>query len=177
MSAPLWLRYGLAGGAGALVLTLVPYALLLPGPNAYALVETAGYVSMFGVVLAVYFAARRGSAGSAGAGWSDLFRLGARVSAVAGLVYAAGAWVAFEMLLPDALPRLLAAYEQHLRAQAMSVAELDAALARLESGRRGFLDPRFQALVMGFTLFIIGLLLSLYAAFRFRAPPASKPRG
>jgi hypothetical protein len=176
MRLSLWLRYGLAGGTAALVLTLVPYALLQPGPDAYALVETAGYVSMFGVVLAVYFAARRGSVESAGAGWSELFQLGARVSAVAGVVYAAGAWFAFETLLPEALPRLLAAYEQHLRAQAMSGAELDAALARLESGRRGFLDPAFQAVVMGFTLLVIGLLLSLYAAFRFRAPPVTHPR-
>lgn len=176
MSLPLWLRYGLAGGAGALVLTLVPYALLRPGPNAYVLAETAGYVSMFGVVLAVYFAARRSSGGSVAAGWSDLFQLGARVSAVAGVVHAAGAWFAFETLLPEVLPRLAVAYEQHLRVQAMSVADLDVALARLESGRRGFLDPRFQALVMGFTLFVIGLLLSLYAAFRFRTPVAPRPR-
>lgn len=172
MSSPLWLRYGLAGGLAALIVTLTPYALLRPGPNAHTLAETAGYVSMFGVVLAVYFAARRSSAGAAAVDWRDLFQLGARVSAVAGLVCAVGAWFAFVTLLPEALPRLLAAHEQHLRAQAMSVAELDAALARLESGRRGFLDPRFQALVMGFTLFVIGLLMSLYAAFRFRTPPA-----
>jgi hypothetical protein len=29
---------------------------------------------------------------------------------------------------------------------------------------------------MGFTLLVIGLLLSLYAAFRFRAPPVTHPR-
>ena len=105
-----------------------------------------------------------------------MFRLGAAVSAVAGVVYAVGAWFAFEALLPDALPRLLDAYELHLRSQAMSVAELDAALARLESGRRGFLSPPFQAAVLGITLFVVGLVVSLYTAFRFRTPPAAPSR-
>ena len=173
---PLSFRYGLAGGVGALFLTMVPYALLPSGPNAYAIAESAGYVSMFAAMLAVYFAARRLSVESAGLPGREVLRLGAAVSAVAGVVYAAGAWFAFEALLPDALPRLLSAYEQHLRAQAMSVAELDVALARLESGRRGFLDPLFQAVVPGFTLFVVGLVVSVYAVFRFRTPPGSRRR-
>jgi hypothetical protein len=35
------------------------------------------------------------------------------------------------------------------------------------------LSPFFQALVLGFTLFVVGSLVSLYAAFRFRSPPAA----
>lgn len=172
MSLSLPLRYGLAGGAGALTLTLIPYAFLGSGPDTYAVAETVGYVSMLAAMMAVYLAARRRSADPGDLRGRDLLRLGASVSAVAGLVYAAGAWFAYEVLLPEALPRLLAAYEQHLRSQAMTVAELDAALARLESGRRGFLSPLFQAAVQGFTLFVVGLVVTLYAVFRFRTPPA-----
>lgn len=174
MTLSLSLRYSIAGGAAALVLTLVPYALLGSGPGTYAVIETVGYVSMLAAMTAVYFAARRRSAEPGDIRGRDLLRLGASVSAVAGLVYAAGAWFAYEVLLPETLPRLLAAYAQHLRSQAMSLAELNASLARLESGRRGFLSPPFQAAVQGFTLSVVGLAVTLYAVFRFRTPPAKR---
>ncbi|MFO1378188.1 MAG: DUF4199 family protein [Steroidobacteraceae bacterium] len=174
MTLSLPLRYGIAGGVAALLLTLVPYASLGTGPGIYAVVESVGYVSMLAAMTAVYFAARRRSAEPGDLRGRDLLRLGASVSAVAGLVYAAGAWFAYEVLLPGTLPRLLAAYEQHLRSQAMSLAELNAALARLESGRRGFLSPPFQAAVQGFTLAVVGLAVTLYTAFRFRTPPAQR---
>jgi hypothetical protein len=151
------LTAGLAAGLLAGVVTLGT-ALLAGGDG-----RSADYAGLAAGLLGVHLGMRAAPAASAfRARLVRALVLAVCASLVAGL---ASAWL-YASLRPALLEARYAGVVERVRSSAQPPARIAAELARLAERRAAYLDPAFQAVSAGGTLFFFALLLGGYSAFR-----------
>jgi multisubunit Na+/H+ antiporter MnhB subunit len=159
------LRFGLLAG-GLLCLPMFgPYLLFGLRPEWMKAGEIIGYSSMVLCMSATYFAMRREQGRRGPLGYASLLTIGVGVSAVAGLVFGLATWI-FYSAVGDALPEaLLDFYLMQANDPALAPAESARRVAEIESMKPLFFNRPLQAAVMFATVFVIGVAMSLAAAW------------
>lgn len=162
---PLFLRYGLIGGALISVLLFAPYFIFGADPEWMKIGEIVGYTSMLLCLTTTYFAMRQHAQRTGGIGFGSALAVGVGVSAVAGIAFGLATWV-FYASVGDALPEaMLTFYGDQIRHSGAAAAVIDSQLKELEAMRPFFYNRPLQGAVMAATVFVLGVLESLVGAF------------
>ncbi|MCK7595256.1 DUF4199 domain-containing protein [Pseudomarimonas salicorniae] len=159
------IRYGLIAG-GLLCLPMFgPYLIFGLRPEWMRVGEVIGYTSMVLCMTATWFAMRHEQQRRGPLGYGRLLGVGVGVSAVAGLIFGLATW-GFYALAGDALPEaLIEFYLAQARDPGLDAAESARRVAEIESMKSLFFNRPLQAAVMFATVFVIGVAVSLVAAF------------
>jgi hypothetical protein len=172
------LRFGLIAGTLLCILMFAPYFIFGTKPEWMKIGEIVGYTSMVLCLSATWFAMRREATRRGGLRFGSAFAIGAGVSAVAALVFGL-ATLGFYSMAGDALPEaLMAFYQQQIRDSGASAESIEQQLQQLDSMRTLFFNRPLQAAVMAATVFVIGIIETLPAAWlvsRTARPSALSP--
>lgn len=158
------LRYGLISSLLASSITLIYYLISKDQPFNYGRNEVVGYstivVSSLVIVVGQLAWRRRTYAPRL----VSLFGVGMAINAIGAAFFSLFLWVVMALLRPDMLPAMMAAYEAKIRREAASPQALEKALADLQNSSAMFLNPAFQAVIMFFTVMLIGMVVALAGA-------------
>jgi hypothetical protein len=158
-------RFGAVAGLVLCLPMFAPYFVFGLRPEWMSVGEVVGYASMLLCMTATYFAIKHEQRLRGPLGYGQALAVGAGVSAVAGLTFGAATWI-FYLIVGDALPEaLFQFYVNQINDAAGTEAERARRLAELDSMRPMFFNRPLQAAVMAATVFVIGVVESLAAAW------------
>ncbi|MCZ8131934.1 MAG: DUF4199 domain-containing protein [Steroidobacteraceae bacterium] len=157
------IRFGLIGGLLASVFIVGP-PLLAPALGG-ALTDYAGLMI---AMLAVWMGSRALGVAHPRLPYTRRLVLGSTIVATASLVVGFALYALYAWLRPTLLAERYAALEGRVRASGREPGEVATELERLARQQVQYLDPAFQAVATAGTLFFFGMILALYAAWRWR---------
>lgn len=159
------LRYSLISASILSLLMFGPYFLFGARPEWMKLGEIVGYTSMLLCLSATYFAMRAEAQRRGRLGYTRAFAIGAGVSLVAGLLFGL-ATIGFYSAIGDALPEaLLAYYRDQIVHSGADPATIAAQLVQFEAMKPWFFNRPLQGAVMAATVFVLGIGVSVFAAW------------
>lgn len=158
-------KYGLGAGLVMSAMFFVPLVLGGPSPERMAQGEIVGYATMLLAMTATWFAMREDRRARGGTTFGRAFAVGIGVSVVAAALFGVATWAAYTAV-GDALPdALITYYRANIEQSGAPPAEIEARLQEMEQLRWVFYNRPLQGLVMFATVFPIGVLESLVAAY------------
>jgi hypothetical protein len=168
------IRHGLIAGAAISVLMFAPQFLFGMRTEWMKVSELFGYTGMMLCLSATYFAMRRESAVRGGLGYGSALAVGVGVSTVAGVLFGITTWM-FLVYSGDALPeRLMEFYAMQIRDSGANAEVMAAKLKELEQMRPLLYNHPLQGVVMGATVFLIGVVESLLGAWLVSRAPRGR---
>lgn len=164
--------YGLLAAVTLAALMFGPFFVFGAHPRWLEVAELFGYAGMLLCLSATWFAMRRERGRRGALRYGRAFAIGIGVSAVAAALLAAATY-AFYCVAGDALPQAIYdLYVRQTRDAGGSEAGIADRLAELERMRPMFFDYPLQAAATAATVFVIGALESVVAAWFARSRPS-----
>lgn len=164
------LKYGLYYAAALCLGFVASYFIFGSDPNNYSKSETLGYSIMLFTSIIVVLAVRAASQQlSEGASFFSRLGVGLGVSAIGGLAFAVYNWLYAVWLHPEFLGEYVAYHEAQIRQSGLDENAMQQQLTDLAAYSDLMSNSILMAGIMFFTVFVIGSLFGLCAAFAFRA--------
>lgn len=164
-------RFGLLGGLLATAFIVGP-PLLAPSAEG----RLTDYVGMMIAMLAVFLGSRAIARAHPRLTYGRRIVLGTTVVLLASALVGLALYALYAVLRPGLLADRYASLEARVRASGHPTERIAAELERLATQKAQYLDPAFQALGIAGTLFFFGMVLALYAAWRWQVAQRLPPR-
>lgn len=163
-------RYGLYYAVALCVGFVGSYLIFGNDPENYTKSEILGYSIMLFTSVVVVFAIREAKQQRNNSlSFVRGFGIGLGVSAIGACSFAIYNWVYVVWLHPEFLGEYMAYHEAQIRGSGLSDSAVQQQLSELATYSDLMSNPLMMAAVMFFTVFVIGSLFGLVAAFAFRA--------
>lgn len=162
-------KYGITAGLVLSVAIGIEYTLLTSRGH-FGAAEAAGYITMFLVMLAVYFSIRQYKAESRKERFSytDGLKAGALTAILSSGFFGIFSYVLYRFIAPDFVDNYLHYQREQLQNSGKSQEVIQQQLQQLEQMPDFFSSPVFQALIMFLTTLFIGMLITLISAAMLR---------
>ncbi len=157
------IKYGIRS---AITITILFLLALTLGKNLdYGLQEVIGYVSMVISLLFVFFGIKhfRDNENDGVVSFSKALLIGILITLFASLAFGIIDLIYIKYINPDFTAEYYARSIEQLKSSLTSV-ELETKLAEMESQKELFMNPFASFLIMSFTVFLVGLIISLISS-------------
>jgi hypothetical protein len=161
------IKYGLISASIIIFISLGHY-ILTGGEMNFELGEVIGYSSMIISMVAVYFGIRnyRDNHLQGEISFGKAFAVGAAISCVAGLIFGVYVYVLIEYITPDFGEKYMAYYIDQIKNSGASADQIKKQLDEVAAMQKGVFGQNwFQGILMFFTVFPIGLILTFLFSF------------
>lgn len=161
------IKYGLYGVAVLLGINIIFWALMGPAePENFKIGEIVGYSTIVLSLLFIFFGIRhyRDEVNQGKIKFWRAFLLGLGIAALPALGFAIYNYVYIEILDPAFMEKYWS-YSMEKAKTSMTASDYLAHVEKMEESKDFFMNTFFQSLLMFFTVFLIGVVLSLISAF------------
>lgn len=160
------IKWGMISGLIMVGVPMITYLLIGGGPETFRIGELIGYATIVLSLLLIFIAINevRKLQDEQTIGFFKGLAVGLMISAIAGTLFGIYNWVYMSFLEPGFLDQYYDYYIEQLKASEPDPATLDSQIQSFEEQREMFANPFFQFVVMFFTVFAIGLIVSIFCA-------------
>lgn len=158
--------FGTIGGILMVLCFLTPY--FIYGNNVdFSKGELIGYASMVFCLTTIFFGIKsyRDKKQQGTITFGKAFGLGSEISGIASIIFAIYSFLLYKVFAPELGPGLLDYYRQKIINSGASQQVIAEQLKQFEAQSDFYANPLAMAVVMLFTVFVIGLIISLISAF------------
>ena len=165
------IKYGIRSAITITVLFLV--ALTLGKNLDYGLQEVIGYTSMVVSLVFVFFGIKhfRDHENNGVVSFGKALLIGILITLFAALAFGIIDLIYIKYINPDFTAEYYARAVEELKSS-LSGAELETKLAEMESQKELFMNPYISFLLMSFTVFLIGFIISLISSLLLQRKPS-----
>lgn len=165
------LKYGIRSAITIAVLFLL--ALTLGKNLDYGLQEVIGYTSMVLSLVFVFFGIKhyRNYENNGVVSFGKALLIGILITLFAALAFGIIDLIYIKYINPDFTTEYYTRSVEELK-NSLSGAELEAKLAKMESQKELFMNPYMSFLLMSFTVFLIGFIISLISSLILQRKPS-----
>ena len=160
------IKWGMISGLIMVGIPMITYLLIGGGPETYRVGELIGYATIVLSLLLIFIAINevRKLQPEQRIGFGKGLAIGLLVSAMAGSLFGIYNWIYISFLEPEFLDQYYNYYIDQLRESKQAEAEIEQQILGFEQQRAMFSNPLFQFVVMFFTVFAIGVIVSIFCA-------------
>ena len=160
------IKWGMISGLIMVGIPMITYLLIGGGPETYRVGELIGYATIVLSLLLIFIAINevRKLQPEQRIGFGKGLAIGLLVSAMAGSLFGIYNWIYMSFLEPEFLDQYYNYYIDQLRESKQAEAEIEQQILGFEQQRAMFSNPLFQFVVMFFTVFAIGVIVSIFCA-------------
>ncbi|MGX5173324.1 DUF4199 domain-containing protein [Aliikangiella sp. IMCC44653] len=170
------LKYGFIAGGICVGIPFIAWLIIGGGTETYAQSEVIGYAAILLSVLVIFLAVKELKQKNTHQviGFKKVFLLGTGVSLIAGILFGVYNLVYVAYLDPEFMDNYFNYYIQTIQHSGLAQVEIEQQIAKLQADKALFMNPWVNFIVMFFTVFLIGLVVSLFAGLIQReSQPAS----
>lgn len=174
------ITYGIIAGAVMAVISLVSFSAWGKSMD-FDLGEIVGYSSMILSLLAVFLGIRhyRDKHNNGALQFKEGFKIGLSITVVAGVVFAIYVYFFYTEVAPDFMVRYQEFYVEKIQKSKLPAQEKKQQIDQLKKAMHDPLYSNwfFQSFLMFATVFLIGLLITIIAAFMLKRPAIAANEG
>lgn len=162
------IKNGVYAAATLVVLGLIQYFILMPRLS-HEYSEVMGYLSMFICMIFVFIGIKqyRDQKPDQSLSFWEALKIGALIAIIPAIGFGIMDTIYTQVINPGWSDQYYVSYIEKLKASTPAD-KWDATLAKIESERKFFSNPFMLFLVMTFTVFIIGMLVSIISGITLR---------
>ena len=171
------IKWGTIAGLLMVGVPLLTYLLIGGGPETFEVGEVIGYATIILSLLLIFMAINefRRLQPDQRVGFAQGLAIGLLISAIAGSLFGVYNWVYVEFLQPDFLDQYYNHAIEQLRQSGQTEADIQRQIESFEREKALFMNPAIQFLLMFLTVFVIGLVVTLFCAAIQSRLPAKAP--
>jgi len=159
------LKFGLLSGGIIVLIPLISGFFMGYGAETFAIAEVIGYVNMVLSLSLIFFGMQsyKSTYVNGYVGFNTLFRIGLGISFIAGVMFGFYNVVHVIVIDPEFMERYYAYSISNIQSAEMSQALIDQKVAEMEEQKAMFMNPLVNFLAMFTTVFVIGLLVTVFS--------------
>lgn len=160
------LKWGMISGLIIVGIPLITYLIIGGGPETYRIGELIGYGTIVLSLLLIFVAINefRKLQPDLRVGFGKGLLIGFLISAIAGSLFGLYNLIYMTYLEPEFLDQYYNYYIDQLRQSDQAPADIEAQIQGFEQQKEMFASPVFQFVLMFFTVFAIGIIVSIFCA-------------
>lgn len=159
-------KYSLWAGAVIVLFAIINVFFIDIRPENFDTAEVVGYTSMVLSMLLIFLALNeyRQQQPDQTLSFKTGILVGLAISAIGGILFGIYNWLYVTFINPEFMDQYFSYYIDNIRNSSAPQAQIDSQIAQLQAEKDMFQSPVVQFLVMFFTEFFIGLIVTLLAA-------------
>ena len=157
------LKYGLISGSFIVLIPVISGWIIGTDPETFRMGEIIGYSTMVLSLLLIFWAVKeyKATRPAESLTFTQIFLIGAGISAIAGMMFGIYNWVYVTYISPDFMDQYFNYYIDNIRNSGASTAEIDAKITKLNEEKALFMNPFVSFFAMFITVFMIGIVISI----------------
>ncbi len=160
------IKWGVISGLIIVGVPMITYLIIGGGPETYRIGELIGYATIVLSLLLIFIAINevRKLQPEQTIGFGKGLLVGLMISGIAGTLFGLYNWVYMSFLEPEFLDQYYNYYIEQLKQTEQDQVVLDQQIQGFEQQKALFANPVFQFILMFFTVFAIGVIVSIFCA-------------